>query len=129
MDVAVHFEKIVAGFSRSRKYTLGSEQRNASRGIVILIIQANNARDKAPQLRELCIRLDELLVPIRPAKEVKAVTCGKHSCRAAPGCTRAARNFKSYQYVLEQVNSVCRQNEGWLKSVEGSGSLRARFAG
>ncbi len=31
MDVAVHFEKVVAGFSRYYKYTLGTELRNKSR--------------------------------------------------------------------------------------------------
>ncbi|MCP3663387.1 MAG: hypothetical protein GY696_12980 [Gammaproteobacteria bacterium] len=31
MDVAVHFEKVAAGFSRYHKYTLGTELRNASR--------------------------------------------------------------------------------------------------
>jgi len=28
MDVAVHFEKVVAGFSRYHKYTLGTELRS-----------------------------------------------------------------------------------------------------
>jgi len=102
LDVAVHFEKVVAGFSRYHKYTLGTELRNTSRGIVSLIIQANGARDKAPRLRELRVRLDELLVLIRLAKEVKAF-----------------KSFKAYQFVVEQVGSVCRQNEGWLRSVTG----------
>ena len=30
MDVAVHFEKLVAGFSRYHKYTLGTELRNTN---------------------------------------------------------------------------------------------------
>jgi hypothetical protein len=30
LDVAVHFEKVVAGFSRYHKYTLGTELRNQS---------------------------------------------------------------------------------------------------
>ena len=46
MYVAVHFEKIVAGFTRYHKYTLGSELRNKSREIVALIVRANAARDK-----------------------------------------------------------------------------------
>ncbi len=50
MDVAVHFEKVAAGFSRYHKYTLGTELRNASREIVSLIIQANSSHDKAPQI-------------------------------------------------------------------------------
>ena len=52
MDVAVHFEKVVAGFSRYHKYTLGSELRNKSREIVAQIIRANAERDKAPKLVE-----------------------------------------------------------------------------
>ncbi len=39
MDVAVHFEKVVAGFSRYHKYTLGTELRNQSRAVVALIMK------------------------------------------------------------------------------------------
>jgi len=31
LDVVVHFEKVVAGFSRYHKYALGTELRNKSR--------------------------------------------------------------------------------------------------
>ncbi|HYN77970.1 MAG TPA: four helix bundle protein [Lamprocystis sp. (in: g-proteobacteria)] len=48
MDVAVHFEKLVADFSRYHKYTLGTELRNKSREIVSHIIRANAEHDKAP---------------------------------------------------------------------------------
>jgi len=102
MVVAVHFEKIAAGFSRYHKYTLGTELRNASREVVSLIVQANSSRDKAPRLLALRIKLDELLVLIRLAKEVQAF-----------------KSFKAYQFIVEQVASVCRQNEGWLRSVAG----------
>jgi len=37
MDVAVHFEQVVAGFSRYHKYTLGTDLRNKSREVVALI--------------------------------------------------------------------------------------------
>ncbi len=103
MDVAVHFEKVVAGFSRYHKYTLGSDLRNASREVVSLIIQANAERDKTPKLIELRQQLDQLIVLIRISKEVQAF-----------------KSFQSYQFTLEQVASVCRQNEGWLKSASGS---------
>ena len=46
MDGAVHFEKVVAGFSRYHKYTLGSDLRNKSREIVGKIVQANSTREK-----------------------------------------------------------------------------------
>ncbi len=91
-DVAVHFEKIVAGFSCYHKYTLGAELRNQSRGIVSTIIQANSRRDRAPKLQELRVRLNELLVSIRLAKEVQAF-----------------KSFKAYQFTVEQVASICRQ--------------------
>jgi len=101
MDVAVHFEKVVAGFSRYHKYTLGTELRNKSREVVALVMRANSARDKRAHLLSLRERLDELLIVVRIAKEAKAF-----------------KNFKSFQYAIEQVVSVCRQNEGWLRSLK-----------
>ena len=103
MDVAVHFEKVVAGFSRYHKYTLGTELRNKSREIVAQIIRANAERDKAPKLIELRGQLDELFILIRLAKEVQAF-----------------KSFSAYQFTVEQVASICRQNEGWLRSVRGT---------
>ena len=72
MDVAVHFEKVVAGFSRYHKYTLGTELRNQSRAVVALIVKANAARDKRAELLALRECLDELLILMRLAKEVQA---------------------------------------------------------
>ena len=53
VDVAVHFEKIVAGFTRYHKYTLGTELRNKSREVVALIVRANAAHDKQAELLAL----------------------------------------------------------------------------
>ena len=92
--------KIVAGFSRYQKYTLGAGLRNQSRAVVGVIIRTNASREKAPVLLELRVCLDELLLLVRLAKEVKAF-----------------KSFKAYQFALEQVVAVCRQNEAWLRSV------------
>jgi hypothetical protein len=46
LDVALHFEKVVAGFSRYHKYTLSSELRNQSRAMVSAIVRANSYADK-----------------------------------------------------------------------------------
>ena len=100
MDVAVHFEKVVAGFSRYHKYTLGTELRNKSREIVGLIVKANSTKDRLPCLLDLRERIEELMILVRLCKEV-----------------RAFKSFKSFQYVIEQINMVSRQNEGWIKSV------------
>ena len=99
LDVAVHFEKVVAGFSRYHKYTLGSELRNGSRGVVEQIVRANSAPDRLPELVRLRDRLESLLLTMRLAKEVKAF-----------------KSFQAYAFAVEQVDSVCRQNEGWIKS-------------
>ncbi|MES9905746.1 MAG: four helix bundle protein [Sedimenticola sp.] len=110
MDLAIHFEKVVAGFSRYHKYTLGTELRNSSRGVVSLITQANSAQEKGAKLEALRVHLDELLILIRLAKEVKAF-----------------KSFSAYQFTVEQVGSICRQNEGWLRSVSnGQGKGRQR---
>lgn len=110
MDVAVHFDKVVAGFSRYQKYMLGKQLRNKSREIVSQIIRANAERDKAPKLVELRGQLDELFILIRLAKEVQAI-----------------KGFSAYLFTVEQVASVCRQNEGWLRSVTAEpGAQRQR---
>ncbi len=100
LDLAIHLEIVVAGFSRYHKYTLGSEMRNASRGIVAQVIRTNNEPEKESPLRELRDQLEQLLVLIRIAKEVKAF-----------------KSFAAYQVVVEKTAKVSRQNEGWLKSV------------
>lgn len=98
----MHFEKVVAGFSRYQKYTLGTELRNQSRAVVSAIVKANSEADKLPALLGLRDRLEELTLAVRLAKEV-----------------RAFKSFKSYQYAVEEVVSVSRQNEGWIRSLSG----------
>ncbi len=49
LDAAVHFEQVVAGFSRYHKYSLGTELRHASRGVIQQVIRANAARERLPQ--------------------------------------------------------------------------------
>jgi len=84
LDAAVHFEKVVAGLSRYHKYTLGTEIRHQSRAALALIVRANGARDRASVLVELRQCLDELLILLRLAKEV-----------------RAFRSFSSFQRMTE----------------------------
>lgn len=68
MDVAVYFEKVVTGFSRYHKYTLGTELRIKNREVVSMIMKANAARDKRPHLLRLREQLDELLILVRITK-------------------------------------------------------------
>ena len=100
MDVAVHFEKVVAGFSRYHKYTLGADLRDKSREVLGLIVKANSSAEKLPRLLDLRDHLEQLLILIRLGKEVKAF-----------------RSFKSFQFAAEQVVALSRQNEGWIRSM------------
>jgi len=100
MDIAIYFEKTVAGFSRYHKYTLGTELRNQSKQIVAQIVKANQTQHKQPLLILLRQMLDELIITVRLAKEVKAF-----------------KNFNSWHYCIQQITQVSRQNEGWLKSL------------
>ena len=84
LNLAVHFEKIVANFSRYHKYTLGTEMRNASRQAVKMVIHANNQADKVQALQALREHLEELLLLIRLAKEVEAF-----------------KSFNAYSHVVE----------------------------
>ena len=43
LDLTVHLEKLVAGFSRYHKYTLGTEMREGSRAVLMQVLKANNA--------------------------------------------------------------------------------------
>ena len=65
------------------------------------MVRANGARERLPELLALRECLDSLLLTMRLAMEV-----------------RAFKGFKAYAHMAGQVASVCRQNEGWIKSME-----------
>jgi hypothetical protein len=45
LDMTVHFERLVAGFSRYHKYTtLGTELCEANRAVLMQVVRANNAQ-------------------------------------------------------------------------------------
>ncbi len=110
MDLAVYLEKIVRSFSRYHKYTLGSELRAKSRGIVGVIIAANSRVEKLAPLLELREKLEGLQVLLRICKEVRAFNA-----------------FGSYAYAANLTVELGRQNEGWIKSQQKQSSGVARI--
>jgi hypothetical protein len=52
-DLQVYFEGIVRNFSRYHKYMHGTALRDLAREVVMLIVRANNCRDKLPVLETL----------------------------------------------------------------------------
>ena len=44
LDMTVHFERLVAGFSRYHKYSLGTEMREGSRAVLQQVLRASVAK-------------------------------------------------------------------------------------
>ena len=99
MDLAVYFEKIVGNFSRYQKYTVGTDLRNLSKEILMLIVNANASKDKRAELLNVRAKVEELKILINICKEIKAF-----------------RSFKSFEYAIRSVVNIAKQNEGWLNS-------------
>ena len=72
LDLCVYFEKIVRYFDRHHKYIIGGDLRRLSIKAVMLIIKANDMRNKLPLLLQLKETLEEIKILIRICKEVKA---------------------------------------------------------
>jgi len=107
-DLTVHIEKIVRNFGRYHKYTLGTDLRNKSRGILEKIITANNARDdRATRLLELRQEIESFKVLARLCQD-----------------SGAFASTRSYLHVAERITNIARQNEGWIKKTRGKGRRR-----
>ncbi len=100
MDLAVYVEKIVKGFSRYNKYTIGSEMRALSHKILVLIVRANSERDKRRSLMEAKEKIEELKILARISMELKAFS-----------------GVNSFECLVKMIVEVARQNEGWLRSL------------
>ena len=98
-DLVIYFEKIVRNFSRYHKYTVGTELRNLSRKILVLIARANIKKERKSALQEALDKIEELKILVRICKEIKAF-----------------RSFKSYEFATRLTIDVAKQCEGWLKS-------------
>jgi hypothetical protein len=99
LDLCIYFEKIVRNFDRHHKYVIGGDLRRLSIKAVILIIKANDVRNKTPLLLQLKDVLEEIKILIKICKEVKAFN-----------------SFNSFVYSVKLVDSVIRQCAGWIKS-------------
>ncbi len=111
-DLCLHLEQGVAGFSRQHRYGIGADMRAASRRVLRGVVRANSAGDKAPQLRELRLEIEELKVLCRLAGDLKAFT-----------------SLRAFEHAVTRVVEIAKQNEGWLKSQSASqGRGRSRPA-
>lgn len=103
LDLTVYFEKIVRHFDKYHKYTVGSELRNLSRNILVLIAKANTKFGRKENLQEALEKLEEFKILVRLCKEIKAF-----------------HNFNSFEFATKEVIEVAKQCEGWLRSENSS---------
>lgn len=101
LDLAVYLEKIVSGFSRYHKYSLGTDLRRLAHRNINLIVKANSETDRLATLKLLRESLEELMVSLRVAKELQVF-----------------RSLNSFIQAVERVIQLSRQNEGWIKSLQ-----------
>ncbi len=99
LDLTGYFEKVVRHFEKYHKYTVGSELRNLSRSILVLIAKANTKGVRKENLLEAINKLEELKILIHVCKEIKAF-----------------RTFNSFEHSTKLVIEVLKQCEGWLRS-------------
>lgn len=99
LELTVYLENIVKYFSRYNKYTVGTDVRNLSRQILVLIAKANIKSGRKDCLIEALEKLEELKILIRICKELKAF----HSPN-------------SYEVSSKSVIEIIKQCEGWLRS-------------
>jgi hypothetical protein len=100
-DLAVYLDHAVHGFSRYHRYAVGADLRATSRGVLRTIIRANSSAERHMVLQGLRVQLEELLVLVRLAKEA-----------------RAFAGLAAYEHCANEVLSLARQNEGWLRSLD-----------
>lgn len=105
MDLAVYMEKEVKNMSRYDKYTLGTELRQRAITAVTYVVRVNSEINKEPLLKELSILIEEIRQVLFIAKE-----------------TGALASFGIYKNMMQRVETLSKQNAGWLKSQRKSES-------
>jgi hypothetical protein len=110
MEMAVYLQNMVKNFSRYNKYSIGTDLRDLSRKILILIIRANSASQKQAHLQELVECCDMLKTMLVFAKEA-----------------RAFDNFKSFQHAAGIAVTLCKQSAGWLKSIKNGPNYQPSY--
>lgn len=104
-DLAVYFENIVKHFDKHHKYAVGSDLRNMSRRILILIAKSNTRHFRVQGLKEAIELLEELKITVSVCREIKAFNSNK-----------------SFEFATKSIVSILEQCEGWLAKSQNSSS-------
>ena len=99
LDLAVYMEKIVKGFEKYNKYTIGVDLRQKSKNILYLINRANLSKDKKEAIINLRDGCEDMKMLIQLSKELQAF-----------------KSFKQFEQSSMLVVGICKQAQGWLGS-------------
>ncbi|MDQ7085155.1 MAG: four helix bundle protein [Sulfurovum sp.] len=99
LNLVVYIEKIVKGFDRYEKYSIGLDLRLYSKEIMFIIQRANMAQNRQKELEQLRDKCEELKMLIRVCQELKAFN-----------------GLKQFEQVSKLTMAVVIQAQGWLKS-------------
>lgn len=99
LALAVYMEKIVKGFEKYNKYTIGVDLREKSKKILYLINRANLSENKKEAITNLRDGCEDMKMLIQLSKELEAF-----------------KSFKQFEYSSMLVVAVCKQAQGWLGS-------------
>jgi hypothetical protein len=104
LELGIYLQGAVRKFSRYDKYSVGSDLREISRRIILLIVRANSSGTDRPEVLQELVENCELFKTLLVfAKEGKAFN-----------------NFNTFQQLTGKVVLLSRQSEGWLKSSKKS---------
>ena len=102
--MTVHFERVVRGFSRYNKYTVGTDLRNYSRAVLVLVARANTLKYRIESLEQAIDKLQQLKIVLHVCMEEKVF-----------------KSFDSCEFAIKSVVDVSKQCEGWLRSQNSAG--------
>ena len=101
LELAVYIEKIVRGFERYHKYTMGVELRRQSKEVLFGISRANLAKERVEAIIDLRDSCEEMKLLIQISKELKVF-----------------KNFKQFEYSSLLIVAVCKQAQAWLRATQ-----------
>lgn len=99
LDLKVHIERVVKNFNRYHKYAIGTELRNLSMRILILIAKANGKQSRIEYLDKAIEMLEELKITVRVCNEINTF-----------------KSSKSFEFMSKSVVDLLKQCEGWKKA-------------
>ncbi|MFA7658855.1 MAG: four helix bundle protein [Candidatus Gastranaerophilaceae bacterium] len=93
--------QLVKNFGREYKYTLGEKIENEAISLVICVYKANQKERRESAIQEMLEHIQLLELFLRIAHDLKIIS------------------MEHYVQVVEMIDNISRQSQGWLNSING----------